>query len=149
MDNNADLQRGVDYPGITVAFYCHDGEGNFVFQKRSSNCRDEQGTWDCGGGGLHFGESLEEALSREMREEYGVVPEKTEYLGFREVHRTVNGKATHWIAFHFKAQVLRDQVVIGEPDKMDEIGWFKLDSLPEPLHSQIRHELDKYRDALK
>lgn len=43
MKAKKDLQRGIDFIGITCVFYCHDGQGNFLMHKRSKNCRDEIG----------------------------------------------------------------------------------------------------------
>jgi ADP-ribose pyrophosphatase YjhB (NUDIX family) len=64
------MKKGIDYIGVTVCFYCHDGKGNLLLQKRSHKCRDEQGMWDCGGGSMRFGETFEEAARREIKEEY-------------------------------------------------------------------------------
>jgi len=64
-----DLKRGIDHIGVTVNFFIHDGDGNVLLQKRSKNCRDEQGKWDIGGGAVEFGEELEEAVAREVKEE--------------------------------------------------------------------------------
>lgn len=47
----ANLVKGVDYIGVCVVYFCHDGKGEFVMAKRSSNARDEHGRWDIGGGG--------------------------------------------------------------------------------------------------
>lgn len=52
------MKPGVDFAGITVGIYCHDGDGNFALHKRSEHCRDECGTWTAGGGTMEFGESL-------------------------------------------------------------------------------------------
>jgi len=38
--------------------------------KRSNKTRDEHGKWDPGGGSIEFGESIDSALKREVREEY-------------------------------------------------------------------------------
>ncbi|OGI60267.1 hypothetical protein A2641_00530 [Candidatus Nomurabacteria bacterium RIFCSPHIGHO2_01_FULL_37_25] len=51
------MQKGFDYTGVTVVYFCHDGKGNVVFSKRNENCRDEHGAWDIGGGGVEFGDS--------------------------------------------------------------------------------------------
>lgn len=43
------MKPGVDYIGVCVVYLCHDGQGNFVMNKRGKNCRDEVGKWDIGG----------------------------------------------------------------------------------------------------
>ena len=129
---------GVDCTGISVVFACHDGNGKFLLHKRSQNCRDEQGRWDFGGGKLEFSESLSEGVKREAREEYGceVIIEEALYPQqlFREL---ADGTKTHWIYFPHIVRVNPVDVIIGEPHSMDEIGWFALDNLPQPLHSAI------------
>lgn len=142
------MEKGVDFVGITVVFFCHDGNGNFLLNKRGNNCRDEQGCWDSGGGGLEFGDTVEETLSKEIKEEYCTDVLSYEFLGFRDIHRENNGKNTHWISLDFKVLVDKDKVGNGEPTKFDEIGWFKLDSLPSPLHSQLPYFISKYKDKL-
>lgn len=129
------MKKGIDYVGVTVSFRCHDGAGDYVMVKRGKNCRDEQGRWDFGGGGLKFGETLEECLVREIEEEYGVKPESYEFIGHKELHRLHDDVPTHWIQFRYRVLLDRDKVVNNEPDKHDELGWFSLDDLPAPQHS--------------
>lgn len=140
--------KGIDYIGITVSFYCHDGEGNYVIHRRGVNCRDEHGTWDFGGGGVKHGETLEEALVREIQEEFGVVPLEYQYLGYDEKFREHNGVPTHWIGFRYIALVNRSKVINNEPDKHDELRWVTIDNLPEPLHSLVLRDLEKYKQYL-
>lgn len=142
--------KGVDFIGIGVVFFCHDGNGNFILAKRSKNCRDEQEKYDVGGGAIEVQEKVEEVLIREIKEEYCSDVIDFEFLGYRDVHRINNDKKTHWIVLDFKVLVNRSQVKIGEPHKFDEIGWFKLNKLPleEQLHSQLRFALELYKDKL-
>lgn len=133
-----DLKRGVDYIGVCCVFFCHDGKGNFVLHKRSVQCRDEQGRWDCGGGSMEFGESFEDAVKREITEEYGSEVLDLKMVTVRNVVRDNNGTPTHWVAVLFAAQVDPTQTKIGDPLKMDEIGWFSENNLPEPLHSKFQ-----------
>jgi 8-oxo-dGTP diphosphatase len=142
------MKRGVDYPGVTVVFACHDGEGNFLFSKRSTQCRDEHGTWDPGGGGLEFGVTVEDNLRKEIEEEYCTEVIELEHLGFRDVHREHEGVKTHWIALDYKVRINRDSVANGEPHKADEIRWFKLDALPTPMHSQWDIFYNQYKNKL-
>ncbi|MFA6095107.1 MAG: NUDIX domain-containing protein [Candidatus Paceibacterota bacterium] len=143
------MRKGFEYTGITVVYFCHDGQGNVLMQKRGSNCRDEQGRWDIGGGGLEFGDTVENTLKKEIAEEYGTDVLDSEFLGFRDVHREYNGEKTHWIALDYKVLIDREKVKNGEPHKFDEIRWFASDSLPTPLHSQLPAFLQKFADKLK
>lgn len=141
-------RKGFDYVGITVSYMCHDGDGNFVMNKRSANCRDEHGAWDFGGGGLDFGDSVEETLAKEIKEEYCVDIQSFEFLGYHDLFRTINGLPTQWLSMVFLVKVDRSKVQNGEPHKFDDIDWFRLDSLPTPIHSMIPGQLEKFKDKI-
>mgnify|MGYP001613911908 CR=1 FL=1 len=53
-----------------------------------------------------------------------------------------DGVQTHWVAPIFLARVNVEQVKIGEPEKMDEIGWFKEGEWSDPLHSCFLNHFD-------
>lgn len=136
----------MDYIGISTPFYCNDGKGNFLLHKRSKNCRDEQGRWDPGSGQLEHGATVEENVLREVMEEYGCRGEIQERLPAHDIFRELDGKKTHWLAVPFFVKVNRADVRISEPDKMDEIGWFRIDNLPSPLHTGFSFTLERYKD---
>ena len=142
------MQKGVDYVGITVVYFCHDGKGNVLLSKRGKNSRDEHGTWDPGGGGVEFGDTIEDTLRKEIAEEYCTDILDYEFLGYRDILREHNGKKTHWIAIEFKVLVDREKVKNGDPHKFDAVEWFTLKNLPSPLHSQFPDFLEKYKDKL-
>lgn len=142
------MQKGFDFIGNSVVYFCHDGKGNVLLAKRSKNARDEQGMWDIGGGGIELGDLAVETLKKEIKEEYCADVLSYEFLGYRDVHREHAGKKTHWIVLDFKALVNREQAKIGEPHKFDDIGWFTLGTLPSPVHSQLPTFLEKYKDKL-
>ncbi len=142
------MKKGEDYTGVTIVYFCHDGNGNFLLSKRSENCRDEHETWDPGGGGLEFSDTVENTLRKEIKEEYCTDILAYDFLGFRDVHREHNGKKTHWIALDFKVLIDRQGVKNGEPHKFTEIKWFTRDTLPKPLHSQFPFFLEKYKNKL-
>src|ERR1051325_9102051 len=98
-----DLKRGVDYIGITVVFFCHDGKGKLLLHKRSNKCRDEIGRWDVGGGAMEFGEEFDEAVKREILEEYGDSPTDLKFIGPYNILRQNGKDKTHWIALLFFA----------------------------------------------
>lgn len=142
------MRKGQDFTGVSVIYVCHDGKGNVLLSKRGENCRDEKGVWDCGGGGLEFGDTVEETLKKEIKEEYCTDVLDFEFLGFRDVHRENDGKKTHWIALDFKVLVDKEKASNGEPHKFDEVAWFPINAFPNPLHSQLPNFLEKYKGKL-
>lgn len=116
--------------------------------KRSKNARDEHGRWDICGGGLELGDTVEHRLKTEIKEEFCADAINCEFLGVRDIHRVQNGVPTYWIGLDFKVLVDPSQVKIGEPHKFDEIGWFTLDNVPQPTHSQWPKFFEKNKDRL-
>lgn len=142
--------KGKSFVGVTTAFSCHDGKGHLLLAKRSKNTRDEHGRWDVGAGGLKHGQAVEDNMRRELKEEYGVEPIKTEFIGYFDAFRTGDdGQPTHWLAMCFAVLVDPAKVKIGEPDMVDEIGWFSLDKLPSPMHSQFDNFMNLYGKRLR
>jgi len=141
-------QKGLDYTGIAIVFFCHDGKGNFILAKRSKNARDEHGAWDPGGGALEFGDTVENTLRKEIKEEYCTEVLSYEYLGFRDVHRTREGKSDHWVALDFKVLIDPKKVKNGEPHKLDEVKFFTFKTTPQPVHSQWPTFLKLYKKKL-
>ncbi|MBI4895050.1 MAG: NUDIX domain-containing protein [Candidatus Aenigmarchaeota archaeon] len=143
-----DLKRGVDFIGVSIIYFCHDGKGNFLMAKRNNNTTDEHGRWDIGGGKLEFGDSVENTLRREIIEEYCTDVISFEFLGYRDVHRIHNDKKTHWIGLDFKVLIDPNKVKIGEPNKFDQIGWFTLKNIPENIHSQLPKFFELYKNKI-
>lgn len=141
--------KGISFVGVTTSFICHDGKGHIFMAKRGGKCRDEIGHWDNGGGGLKWGQTAEANAIREIEEEYSVRPQKINFLGYRDVFRTQNDTQTHWLSLDFLVKVDRNKAKINEPDFFDDSGWFSLDKLPSPLHSQLPTLLKKYQNELK
>jgi len=131
------LRKGFDHIGVSACFVAHDGKGNILLMQRSKNARDEHGRWDNIGGGIEFGETIEEALLRECHEELCTEPLDMQFLTVYDAHRTINGERSHWVAVIYAVQVDPTKVKIGEPHKFDDIGWFTSKNLPSPLHSQF------------
>ncbi len=137
-DNVKDIRRGIDHIGVSASFVIHDGAGKVLLQKRGSEARDEQGNWDTGGGAIEFGESIDDAVRREISEELLATPLDIEFLTTYDAHRQLSDATpTHWIAILHAVKVDPDSVGIGEPHKISELGWFNSHDLPQPLHSQF------------
>lgn len=136
-DEGTDLRRGIDHIGVGVPIIVHDGKGRILLMKRGPKARDEQGKWDVCGGAVEFGESIDEAVRRELMEELCTEPLDIEFITAYDAHREHEGSKTHWVQIVHTALVNPSKVKIGEPHKIAEIGWFTSENLPSPRHSQF------------
>jgi 8-oxo-dGTP pyrophosphatase MutT (NUDIX family) len=143
------MKIGFDYIGNAAVTLCHDGKGKYLVGLRSENCRDEKCTWDpISSGAIEFGQTIEETIYREVKEECNAKVINIEKLGVREVFREVEGQQTHWIQHDFLVEIDPTEIRINEPDKCLELRWCALDEIPEPRHSQFPVFLHKYKDKL-
>jgi 8-oxo-dGTP diphosphatase len=135
--------RALTAPTVSCVFVCHDAAGRILLARRSAGARDEPGTWDTGAGALEHGETFEEAVTREVREEYTATPLAIKTIGARNILR--GSPVSHWVAVVFAVEVDPAQVMIGEPHKFDALDWFTPDALPHPHHSQLPQTLALFR----
>lgn len=142
-----DSRRGVDHIGVSAAAVIHDGNGKILLMQRGPKARDENGRWDIVGGAIEFGESIDDALVREVSEEMSVEPYDIEFLRAYDAHREHNGDKTHWICLLHSARVDLTKVKIGEPEKISAIGWFGLNDIPKPQHSMLHNALAAAQQA--
>lgn len=142
------MMKGEDFIGLTVSFLCHDGRGNVLLSLRGRAARDEHGRWDCGGGGVEFGDTAENTLRKEIAEEYCTDVLEARFLGYRDVFREKDGRRTHWLSLDYLVLVDSDKWGNGEPHKLESVEWFAFSKLPDPMHSQWPMFQEKYADIL-
>jgi len=137
------MKQGVDYIGVAVGAMIFNDKGELFLSKRSENCRNEKGHWEIPGGGVEFAERLDEAIKREMTEEFGIEIEIIEQ--FPAANHIIHKEKQHWVPTTFLAKIVSDQIPqIMEPDKCDALGWFSLDELPSPLSAITEIDLEYY-----
>ncbi len=123
------MKKGIDYIGVGVGAVIRDCDGKCFLARRGKAARNESGKWEFPGGGVEFGERLEDALIREIREEYGF--EVTVLRLLDVVNHIIPDENQHWVSPTFLCGVKSGTAGIREPHKCDEIGWFGLDQIPE------------------
>lgn len=137
------MVQGIDYPGVTCACICRDSSGRLLLSLRSNACRDEQDKWEFGGGALELGETLEEHVRREMREELNIELSELRMLDATTMLRQHAEKVSHWVLLVWTGIVSNPETLaIQEPDRMVEFRWFDKDALPTNLHSSIPQILE-------
>jgi 8-oxo-dGTP diphosphatase len=123
------MKKGIDYIGVGVGAVIFDSGGRVFLAKRGRETRNESGKWEFPGGGVEFGETLEHAISREVREEYGI---EIVVLGLLDVvNHLIPEERQHWVSPTFLCTIASGTPCIREPHKCDEIAWFAIDGIPE------------------
>lgn len=141
------MKKGIDYIGVSAGAMLFNDKGELFLSKRSLQTSNERGSWETPGGSVDFGETLEEAVKREIIEEYGVEIEIVEQ--FPAADHIIPKDRQHWVATTFLAKIKKGQTPkIMEPHKCDGIGWFAFDKLPSPLsiitELDLKHYQSKY-----
>lgn len=136
------MKRGADYIGVGVGALIENESGQVFLSRRGPKAKNERGLWEFPGGGVEFGETLAQALCREMQEEYGIELEVNELLDV--VDHILPDEGQHWVSPTYLCQVRSGEPRILEPEKCAEIGWFDLDAIPAELTQITRLNLEHY-----
>lgn len=137
------MKAGVDYIGVSVGAWIINGKGEVLLTKRSQNAKNEKGKWEAPGGAVEFGETLEEAIRREMKEELGIEIEILEQ--WKAKNHIISDENQHWVPTTFLVKVAKgSKPQIMEPHKFDAIGWFVPENFPSPLSFITRLDLEEY-----
>ena len=105
MRHETDVTRaGEIRPG--VAAIIQDGDGQILLQQRSDN-----GLWGLPGGSVEIGESVRDAILREVREETGLTVEVIRLVGVYsdpriQIVRYPDGNVVHYISTFFACRIL-------------------------------------------
>ena len=141
------MKKGIDCVGIFVTGICYDGKGNILYRRRGLGARDEQGKWDPGvGGALELGETLEQCLLREMKEEISTTPTNFEFLGHMEKFRSLSAIETHWLGFYFKCLIDSNTVVIDDNQECDAIAWAPFHMHQSPMMIGFEDTYTKFKE---
>lgn len=141
------MRRGVDFIGVGVGAIIVREDGCLFMAQRGPKARNERGLWEFPGGSVEFGETLRDALVREMREEFGVTIEVGALLTVTDHILPEEGQ--HWVSPSYICRIAEGVPVILEPEKCAAIGWFALDAMPDAITQVSRHDLGLYRQAMR
>ena len=139
------MKRGSDYIGVGVGALILDEAGRIFLSQRGPLAKNERGLWEIPGGGVEFGETLADALRREMREEYGIEIEVGDLLDV--VDHILPAEGQHWVSPTFICRITAGEPRIVEPGKCSAIGWFGLAEMPDGLTQITQENLTNFRTA--
>lgn len=101
--------------------YIFDASGRVLLTQRGPKARHEQYKWEGPGGAVEPGESDEDAIRREVREELGVTVSLDKRIA--EYEEVIDANDDIWEAVIFAGSIT-ELPVIQEPEKCVGYGWF-------------------------
>lgn len=145
------MQAGIDYIGVGVGAVIVNSEGKYFPAKRGEKAKNERHTWEFPGGSVAFGEGIEEALQREMQEEYGITISVHDLICV--TNHFIPDEQQHWVAPSYLCKITKSVPEILEPEKCSAIGWFTLEEIkkkkPSLVTQYILTKLTKNKPTIK
>ncbi|MBR3662860.1 MAG: NUDIX domain-containing protein [Alphaproteobacteria bacterium] len=107
-----------------------------------------KGTWCPPGGHLEYGETNEQAVIRETKEETGmdISAHDLHFIGVTNDFFSESGK--HYITLHYACYKYSGTPQVTEPEKCEKWCWFKADGLPEKMMLPNMNLLQQNPDIL-
>lgn len=128
------------YPEPTVGALIFSQEGK-LFLMKSHKWR---GKYVLPGGHIEVGESMEDAVKREVKEETGLDIQDIEYVGFLEfINDDAFWKKKHFIFFDFACKTKTKKVVLN--DEGQDYVWVTLaEALKLPVEPYSKKTIERY-----
>ena len=126
-----------------VAAVIHNGDGRILLQRRSDN-----GLWGLPGGSVEIGESVRDAIVREVREETGLTVEVVRLIGVYsdpriQIVRYPDGNVVHYISTLFECRILA-----GTLQTCDETLDLEFFDPAKPPHDLVPMHRIRIQDAM-
>lgn len=141
------MTPGIDYIGVGCGALIINDKNETLLLKRGTKSRNQAGYWSKPGGTVEFGEKIEDAVKREVKEEFGIDIELIRFLGF--TNHIIKEERQHWLSISYLARIIKGEPKNMEPEKHDEIGWFSFDNLPEKLTQTTCELIEEYIKSIK
>lgn len=134
------FQIGKDCIGVGAGAAIFNDKGKVLLALRGKKAKNEAGKWEIPGGAVEFGETIEHALKREVKEELDIEIELGEMLQLCD--HIIPEENQHWVAPTYLCKIIKGTPKIMEPEKCDKIGWFSLEEADQlPLSIVTRHDI--------
>lgn len=128
------------YPEPVVGGYIRNYKGEILLIK-SPKWGDY---WLVAGGHIEWGESIEKAIKREIKEELGIEVKYTNLIcTFEDIFPADYYKKSHMIYLQCECMAKPKQEIKIDPSEVSEAKWFSLkDALKQTLHKRVREVIE-------
>ncbi len=131
---------------LRSAVYLFLKKDNRILLLRRFNTGWMDGKYSLVAGHLDGNETVTQAMIREAMEEAKIVVRKENLVPAITIHRKSSDQ--EYADFFFVCEKWEGKIMIGEPDKCDDLSWFDIDNLPENLLPHIKEAWQKYQDKI-
>lgn len=109
----------------------------------------DHGTWSFPGGHLEYLETLENCARREVREETGFDIELIDKYPVATTNDFFENDNKHYITLYLRANYLRGEARVMEPDRCEEWKWYPWKIFPinlmTPIENLIKQDYDPFK----
>lgn len=133
------------YPRVGIGVMIQNEKGEMLVGLRLS--LHGNGEWSFPGGHLEFGETMEEAAIREVKEETGLEVCELELISVANEMRYIDLEGKHYINIGFKAKYNGGEPQVTEPEKWKEWKWLSMDNLPDKLFEGTEIMIAKFKEG--
>lgn len=139
--NSNDLRHGEDFVGVGCGALIVNARNEVLLLKRGARSRNNAGFWSQPGGKVDWGETIIEAIKREVKEEIGVDIALLRFLCYSD--QILKQQKQHWVTISYLAKIAKGEPKLMEPLKHDDLQWFNPKKLPK-LESITRETIKAY-----
>lgn len=137
------MAEEIKRPRIGIGVMIQNKNGEVLMGLRQGS--HGEGEWSYPGGHLDFGETMEETVRREVKEEVGLEVGKVELISLADEMRYIKSDGKHYVNIGFRAEYIGGEPKLMEPEKCKEWRWFSLDNLPEKLFEGTELNVRNYK----
>lgn len=129
-----------------AAVYLLPMKNDQVLLARRFNTGWMDGMYSLISGHLDGNESVDEAIIREAYEEAVIVVKKEDLIPATVLHR--KSPDAEYVDFFYVITKWQGEIVIGEPNKCDEMTWYSVDELPKNVLPYVKEVLENYKNKV-
>ena len=125
--------------GVYVSLILRKGDEILLIRRAKTGVDD--GLYGCAGGKIDGDEQITYAMMREAGEEIGIKLKKEDLKVVHVLHAKRNQTLCEMLGFFIEASVWEGEPKNMEPNKHDDLAWFKLALLPDNTQPALIHVL--------
>lgn len=143
------MKPGKDFIGVGGGALIINNKNQVLLIRRTGKSQGGLGNiWARPGGAIEFGETVEDGIKREIKEELNIDIELFGPKTFENDIREEKGIKKHWIAFAYFSKIVSGELKNLEPEKHDKIEWFDLNSIPENTADFTKKHIEELKKYL-